>query len=272
MKIVHFNTRWILILSLVLVFVTGIIALDPSMGLFAIREETFVDEKRDRDAIIEKDGDMYANVDIEDVGSLARTRPQSKSIDTSMERASQCPSLLVKRGNSLMLQFPPENKQDPIFFYNLDEYKNYVEIQQRRGVHCPVLYVQEENNAQGQDVYKMYSSPFYVEGGLPALPMSTAPQDRVQPVETRGHAAQKSVDGKYNRDQFPAFDPYGTYVGVYTDVDAAHDKTQSKTGSFSENAMDPNWGGVIYTQDAVDEGTYVGSTVQKASYPNLAPK
>ena len=244
MKIVHFNTRWIIILSLVLVFVTGIIALDPSMGLFAIREETFVDETRDKDA----------------------------NVDIVAGPASQCPSLLVKRGNSLMLQFPPENKQDPIFFYNLDEYKNYVEIQQRRGVHCPVLYVQEENNAQGQDVYKMYSSPFYVEGGLPALPMSTAPQDRVQPVETRGRAAQKSVDGKYNRDQFPAFDPYGTYVGVYTDVDAAHDKTQSKTGSFSENAMDPNWGGVIYTQDAVDEGTYVGSTVQKASYPNLAPK
>ena len=271
MKFVRFNTRWILILSLVLVFVTGIIALDPSMGLFSIVEETFVDEKRDKDAI---DSDLYDHVDIEDVGSLARTRPRSGSGIKSapIQRASQCPSLLVKRGNSLMLQFPPENKQDPIFFYNLDEYKNYVDIQQRRGIQCPVLYVQEENNAQGQDVYKMYSSPFYVEGGLPALPMSTAPQDRLQPVETRGHAAQKSVDGKYNRDQFPAFDPYGTYVGVYTDVDAAHDKTLSKTGSFSENAMDPNWGGIIYTQDAVDEGTYVGSTVKKAMYPNLAPK
>jgi hypothetical protein len=234
------HTRWIIILFLILVFVTGVIALDPSIGIIAI-SETFVDDTG---------GD----------GSQ------------SVQRASECPSLLVKRGNILMLQFSPEHKQEPIFFYNLDEYKNYVDIQQRRGVHCPVLYVQEENNAQGQDVYKMYSSPFYVEGGLPALPMSTAPQDRVQPVETRGRAAQKSVDGKYNRDQFPAFDPYGTYVGVYTDVDAAHDKTQSNTGSFSENAMDPNWGGVIYTQDAVDEGTYVGSTVQKAIYPSLAPK
>ena len=252
MKFVHFNTRWILILSLILVFVTGIIALDPSMGLFAIREETFVDEKRDKNASIGPD--------------------KSDTSSKSVQSASQCPSMLVKRGNSWMLQFPPETKQDPIFFYNLDEYKNYVDIQQRRGVQCPVLYVQEENNAQGQDIYKMYSSPFYVEGGLPALPMSTAPQDRVHPIETRGHAAQKSVDGKHNRDQFPAFDPYGTYVGVYTDVDAAHDKTQSKTGSFSENAMDPNWGGVIYTQDAVDEGTYVGSTVKKAMYPSLAPK
>jgi len=189
----------------------------------------------------------------------------------SIQHASECPSLLVKRGNTLMLKFPDEHKQPPIFFYNLDEYKNYVEIQERRGVHCPVLYVQEENNAQGRDIYKMYSSPFYVEGGLPALPMSNASQDRLRPVETRD-ASKLSVDSKYNRDQYPAFDPYGTHVGVYTDVDALHDKTLTHTGSFSENAMDPNWGGITYTQRAVDEGTYEGSRVQKVMYPSLAPR
>jgi hypothetical protein len=242
----HFNTRWILILSLVLVFVSGVIALDPSMGLFAIREESFVDQKRDADVGVDASA-------------------------STVQNASECPTLLVKRGNTLMLKFPDEHKQPPIFFYNLDEYKNYVDIQERRGIHCPVLYVQEENNAQGQDVYKMYSSPFYVEGGLPALPLSKAPQDRLRPVETRD-PTKKSVDSKYNRDQYPAFDPYGTHVGVYTDVDALHDATESKTGSFSENAMDLNWGGIQYTQHAVDEGTYEGSQVRKALYPSLAPK
>lgn len=249
----HFTYRWIVILTLVLIFLSGIIALDPSMGLFAIREETFVDQKRDADV----------------VGASTKGTEKGTEKGAVVQHASECPSLLVKRGNTLMLTFP--DKQPPIFFYNLDEYKNYVDIQERRGVHCPVLYVQEENNAQGRDVYKMYSSPFYVEGGLPALPMSNAPQDRLRPVETRD-SSKLSVDSKYNRDQYPAFDPYGTHVGVYTDVDALHEKTKTHTGSFSENAMDPNWGGITYTQRAVDEGTYEGSRVQKVMYPSLAPR
>jgi hypothetical protein len=236
--------RWALVTALVVVFLTGMVALDPQLGIFAPRRSS------------EPEG-------FESSGAK-ETEDET--------RTNACPNLLVKRGKGLMLKFADPD-QPPIYFYDLDEYKNYVEMMKRRGNACPVLYVQEENNAQGQNVYKMYDSPFYIEGGLPPLPVAPAapmntPDD---PVDTRA-TSRDSVDGRYNRNQYPAFDPYGTYVGVYTDVDAVHDATQTLSGLNSLNPADPNWGGVMMTQQAVDDGQFAENTVVKAIYPNLAPK
>ena len=47
----------------------------------------------------------------------------------------------------------------------------------------------------------------------------------------------------------------GLHIGQYTVLDAIHDSTY-KGQSLSENPMDSNWGGVLYTKDAVDTGKY----------------
>jgi len=52
------------------------------------------------------------------------------------------------------------NYEMPVMFNNLDEYGNYIKVQRANGVYCPVLYLQQENNTQGQDVFRIKSTPF----------------------------------------------------------------------------------------------------------------
>jgi hypothetical protein len=53
---------------------------------------------------------------------------------------------------------------NPIQFGSLDDYIRYLEVQRKSGIHCPVLYLQQESNDQGQDVYRMRPSPFDLQG------------------------------------------------------------------------------------------------------------
>ena len=181
---------------------------------------------------------------------------------------TNCPNMLIRRGNSLLL-YDTTRKEDtdnPISFFDLDEYANYVKIQHRKGIHCPVLYLQRENDTQGNDVYKMHSSPFYVEGGLPAIPLQT--HDNTIPIKFMDASRDNPP---WNQDQYHSFDPYNLDVGRVTNLDVIHQSTQ-QSGQFSENPSDSNWGGVIFTQRAVDSGKYADREVGKAIYPKISPK
>jgi hypothetical protein len=165
-----------------------------------------------------------------------------------------CPDLLIQKGNVLMLyntKEPMEDGKNPIPFFNLDEYINYLEIQRGKGVNCPVLYLQQENNTQGEDVYRIRPSPFDLQGGLPAM----------VPLQAIKTADASRANPPYNSNNFNSFDPQGLYVGKYTDLDQIHDST--KQNKISDNPMDPNWAGVIYTQQMVDSGKYVGSSITR---------
>jgi lipopolysaccharide export LptBFGC system permease protein LptF len=181
---------------------------------------------------------------------------------------SNCPNLLVRRGNSLLLYDTTraEDSNNPISFFDLDEYANYVKIQHRKGNHCPVLYLQRENDTQGNDVYKMHSTPFFIEGGLPALPLQT--HDNTIPIKTIDAGRENP---QWNQNQFNSFDPYGLNIGRFTDIDVLHNSTQQQTGG-SENPMDSGWLGVIATQNAVDSGVYSGNEVGRPIYPKISPK
>ena len=181
---------------------------------------------------------------------------------------TNCPNMLIRRGNSLLL-YDTTRKEDtdnPISFFDLDEYANYVKIQHRKGIHCPVLYLQRENDTQGNDVYKMHSSPFYVEGGLPAIPLQT--HDNTTPIKFMDASRDNPP---WNQDQYHSFDPYGLNIGRFTDVDVLHNSTQ-QSGQFSENPLDSNWGGVLFTQQAVNDGKYADREVGKVMYPKISPK
>ncbi len=62
-----------------------------------------------------------------------------ESMDTMTPEAKEtgCPDLLIRKGNTLLL-YNTKTKEDPMPFYNLDEYINYLEIQRRAGTECPV--------------------------------------------------------------------------------------------------------------------------------------
>ena len=195
-----------------------------------------------------------------------------ESMDNTQDNASDnnCPDLLIKQGNSLFLYnttAPIVDGQNPIPFYNLDEYINYLEIQRKKGIHCPVLYLQQENDVQGKTVYRMQPSPFYVEGGLPALPMQTIDNTKIQMVMDASRD-----NSPYNANNYAGFDPYGQDVGINTNIDLIHKSTKMENGGISDNPMDTNWGGVDVTQQSVDSGKFVGNEVVKPIYPNLIPK
>ena len=164
--------------------------------------------------------------------------------------AVNCPDLLIKSGNSLLLfnsKLPKEPGVNPLPFYNLDEYINYLEIQKKKGIHCPVLFVQEENNTQGQNVFRVRPDVFDPQGGLPNKPFPlrqpVPPSAPIQIIDSSDDNAP------WNANQHQAFDPMGLHIGQYTTLDALHDSTY-KGQSLSDNPMDGTWGGVLYTKQA----------------------
>lgn len=198
----------------------------------------------------------------------------------------ECPDMLIKSGNSLLLynsKMPEEAGVNPMPFYSLDEYINYLEIQKKKGIHCPVLFVQEENNTQGKPVFRIRPDVFDPQAGLPTstsspLPYSTSspltsypqiPSSEIPNITTsyrspmatiipnstidKINAADNSIN--WNKNNYTGFDPENQDIGVYTTLDAIHDSTYvGKT--LSDNPMDENWGGVLYTKSAVDSGKY----------------
>ena len=181
-----------------------------------------------------------------------------ENIEHPENRDPSCPDVLIGTDNGVLLlnTSQPRSERNPIRFANLDEYIRHVETQKKQGKNCPILYLQQENNAQGQDVYRMRPSPFSMEGGLPPV--------RAKPVAvldaTRDH-------GEYNQNMFAGFDSHGQDVGIYNELDAIHESTQQQP--LSDNPMDTNWGGVTYSQNAVLSGKYADRVVGK---PTMVPK
>lgn len=189
------------------------------------------------------------------------------------KKETPCPDLLVRRGNTLLLYNSKMDIVDginPLPFYNLDEYINYLEIERKKGKDCPALFLQHETNAQGNDVYRMRPNPFQLEAGL--LPLSAAaiqgkPQSRIPAPVIDANRDYPP----YNAGNYAGFDPHGLMIGIYSKLDEIHDSTaKSPDGqSYSDNPMDSNWGGVLYTQGKVDSGKYDENNITRPTYSNV---
>ena len=73
-----------------------------------------------------------------------------------------------------------------------------------------------------------------------------------------------SRDNGYNQNMYQGFDPYGLFIGRITELDEINDSTTKS--SLSENPMDPNWGGIMYTQEQVDSGKHADREVIRTNY------
>ena len=175
---------------------------------------------------------------------------------TSNNGEQRCPNLLIQKGskyylyNTNLVEVPGVN---PIEFNDLEEYTEFLEWQRGAGIRCPVLYLQNSYDAQGERVYKVRPSVSDPQGGLPPVP----PPLRYTPLVD---ATQS--DKPYNQNSYPAYDQTSYYVGQMTPLDAV--KNSNYNMLFSDNAMDPNWGGPEYTQALVDTGYYKGNEVSIA--------
>jgi hypothetical protein len=163
-----------------------------------------------------------------------------------------CPTILIKEGNVLLLYNPkePQSDKNPLSFDNIEDYVKHLETEKKKGVNCPVLFLQKENDIQGNDVYRIRPGPDDLQGGL-----SYSPNHLTQQMEKPIPIVDSSIDmPPYNQGTYTGFDPMGLHVGQYTELDKIHDST--KESKVSPNPLDSNWGGVQYTQKLIDEGVY----------------
>jgi hypothetical protein len=169
---------------------------------------------------------------------------------------------------------------------------------------CPVLFLQEEVNAQGENVYKMRtlqdgdnvdplllgSIQDYFLSKTNVMPKFGPPDGpgafnnpannteislanysipyQNLPPQFKNHPPLVPYEDA-NRDNKPynqgyyGFDPTSQYVGKYTVLDQIHNSTMTQNANgLSNNPMDPNWGGGVFTEEKVESGLYEGNSVQ----------
>tara|TARA_B100001057_G_scaffold498702_1_gene606658 strand:+ start:3323 stop:3991 length:669 start_codon:yes stop_codon:yes gene_type:complete len=157
--------------------------------------------------------------------------------------SKDCPNLLVKKGEKIHLIYKNKAKipgVNPMIFDNLEEYVEFLEWQRSKNIKCPVLYFEETYDAQNNRTFRMLPDPVDKKAGLPTTQKKQIP---LQPLYDANHD-----DAPYNRNSFAGFDPQDQYVGAFTPLD----RNFNFSGEKSVNAMDTNWGGVMYTRNIVD--------------------
>jgi hypothetical protein len=175
-------------------------------------------------------------------------------------KSYRCPNILIQKGsqfylfNSNLAKVPGVN---PVIFKNLEDYKEFTEWQRSQGINCPVLFVQQVYDTQGNIVYQFKPSPTDLQGGRPlTIPygMERGDNNTAQPqVESRLLINSGHDQPPYNWGGYPAFDQQNQDIGVYTPLDKME---QENKGGISPNAMDPNWGGQSFTERLVQAGYY----------------
>jgi hypothetical protein len=169
----------------------------------------------------------------------------------------RCPNILIQHGSEIFLYNSKVEKVpgvNPIRFKSLDDYSEFMDWLQGRGIRCPILFLQFSYDAQGQAVYKMRPSPTDLQGGLsPNVPYSPAPAALVQMMDA------SRDNPPFNNQMYDGFDPLNFNMGDYTPQDAAF-REKELTMKYSDNPMDANWGGIRYSESAVASGAYADRT------------
>jgi hypothetical protein len=179
----------------------------------------------------------------------------------SKKPSKQCPDMLIQKGakfylfNSRLAKVPGVN---PIEFDHLEDYTEFLDWQHSQGIHCPVLYLQETYDAQGNQTYRIRPSVDEPQGGLnPTMLQQPNPTVLIDATHD---------DLPYNKQGYPAFDQSSFYVGATTPLDTmpniGPNQPPAEKGGVSPDPMAPNWGGANYTQSLVDQGYYAGNEVQ----------
>jgi hypothetical protein len=210
-------------------------------------------------------GYVYSTMDLKNM--IARTegletRPDGDYQSPAPTTPEGCPDLLIQRGPEFFLyntKLPIIQGANPMIFKSLDEYSNFFNSRKNAGKDCPPLFLQQETNTQGSDIYRIRPSPFNPFAGVPASsPLVQSYDGKI--VDN----LDASRDNGYNQNMYPGFDPDNMFIGRITETDKVHESTEN--APMSDNPMDTNWGGVLYTQGQVDTGKYVEREVMPTNY------
>ena len=201
----------------------------------------------------------------------------SDGFTNNQSTGPRCPNLLIQKGsrfylyNSKLAQVPGVN---PVEFDNLEDYTEFLDWQRSQNIRCPVLFLQETYDAQGNRVYKSRPSVSEPQAGLPpsaAAPIGIASQvspmmeTALEPVGEDAYPNPTLLvdatrnDPPYNQNSYPAYDQTSYYIGTTTPLDQMNMKQEK--APISPDPMDPNWGGSAYTEDLVEKGYYKSNEV-----------
>jgi hypothetical protein len=196
----------------------------------------------------------------------------SEGFTSENSKGLRCPNLLIQKGsrfflyNSKLAQVPGVN---PIEFDNLEDYSEFLDWQRSQNIRCPVLYLQETFDTQGNKVYKSRPSIYEPQAGLPpsiasssgemitesdleTLNLETFPNPTLLVDATRN-------DPPYNTNSYPAHDQTDYYIGTTTPLDVMNIKEEQQP--VSPDPMQSNWGGSAYTEKLVNQGYYADREV-----------
>jgi hypothetical protein len=201
----------------------------------------------------------------------------SEGLTNNNLKGPRCPNLLIQKGsrfylyNSQLAQVPGVN---PVEFDNLEDYTEFLNWQRSQNIRCPVLYLQETYDTQGNRVYKSRPSVSEPQAGLP--PSTTPPigiaslvppfmETALEPVGDLAYPNPTLLvdatinDPPYNQNSYPSYDPTNYYIGTTTPLDSMN--IQQEKAKLSPNPMDSNWGGSSYTEELVNKGYYKNNEV-----------
>jgi hypothetical protein len=178
------------------------------------------------------------------------------NLEGFINKDQSCPNLLMKKDdkyflyNTTKVSVPGVN---PIQFHHLDEYKQFMEWLRSRGIRCPVLYLQQTYDTQGQRTYRMLNDPENPNIGLPIQPIFNG-------TDPNQNKITKLYDGGHNKGSMPGFDPMNQYIGLRTPLDEI--EHQRNPDGLSDNPMDTNWGGQEYSEKQLESGKYAEDEVR----------
>ena len=179
------------------------------------------------------------------------------------EAKPRCPNLLIQIGskyylyNSNLKKVPGVN---PIEFSNLEDYTDFLKWQESVGVKCPVLYVQNTYDAQGNRVYKMRPNVCDLQGGL---------QTTITPKQA-AYAPKNTTTINMTMPDIlkPKTTPKQSEINSLIDFSKQNIEYPGslapltfKFDTLSDDPMNENWGGEKYTDKMIDEGKYKANEV-----------
>ena len=167
--------------------------------------------------------------------------------------SGNCPNLLIQKGKELHLvnttkaEVPGVN---PITFQNLEDYVEYMEWMKANNIDCPVLFLQQTYNTQGERGYRILPDPLDPQAGLPS---NMDGMVTIAPLTKLLNADRD--DPPYNSNNFPGFDPQNQYSGLFTPLD----QIECTKESGVDNPMCNNWNPNI-ASDHLSQGKYLKRT------------
>ena len=172
----------------------------------------------------------------------------------------KCPILYLDKDNTSPREEKPTQESQvsvglgKLDLSNIDTISNYFKQQQQpqRQINQPVAYLPYKP-------CRPYNYPLPPAANMalqkvPIMPRKIPDHPPMVPYVDANR--QLNPSGTYG------FDPSSQYTGKYTILDQIHDSTETQYPSgLSANAMDPNWGGAVFTNEKLNEGQYVGDEV-----------